>query len=106
MISSLSSLVLPGSEAASNLLLFLTPSTLGKYAIFPVIDATLNGASAVLLFVGRGFILRGRMAAHRACMIAAVITSSLFNLVRLLSLARGLGALSETRLGTGRVPHD
>jgi uncharacterized membrane protein YozB (DUF420 family) len=48
------------------------------YAIFPVIDATLNGTSAVLLVVGRGFILRGRMAAHRAVMIAALVSSTVF----------------------------
>ncbi len=56
----------------------VTPGTLGKYAIYPVIDASLNGTSAVLLFIGRNFILRGREAAHRACMIAAVVTSTLF----------------------------
>ena len=49
-----------------------------NYSIFPVINASLNGASAVLLYVGHGFIKRGRMAAHRASMIAAVVTSSLF----------------------------
>ncbi len=49
-----------------------------QYAIFPVINATLNGASAVLLFVGRGFIKRGKMAAHRGLMITALVTSSLF----------------------------
>jgi uncharacterized membrane protein YozB (DUF420 family) len=49
-----------------------------QYAIFPVINATLNGASAVLLLIGRNFIKRGRMAVHRAFMIAAVVTSSLF----------------------------
>jgi uncharacterized membrane protein YozB (DUF420 family) len=49
-----------------------------QYAIFPVINATLNGSSAVLLFTGRALIKRGRMAAHRAVMIAAVATSSLF----------------------------
>jgi len=49
-----------------------------QYAIFPVINATLNGTSGVLLFIGRRFIKRGRMAAHRAVMIAAVVTSSLF----------------------------
>ncbi len=49
-----------------------------QYAIFPVINATLNGASAVLLYVGHGFIKRGRMAAHRALMITALVTSSLF----------------------------
>src|SRR5712691_2477374 len=49
-----------------------------NYSIFPVINATLNGTSAVLLYVGHGFIKRGRMAAHRAVMITAVVTSSLF----------------------------
>jgi len=46
--------------------------------MFPAINATLNGTSAVLLLVGRGFIIRGRMAAHRAVMITALISSSLF----------------------------
>jgi len=49
-----------------------------QYAIFPVINATLNGASAVLLYIGHGFIKRGRMVAHRTMMITAVVTSSLF----------------------------
>jgi len=49
-----------------------------EYAIYPVIDAALNGTSAVLLLVGRGLIVRGRMAAHRAVMIAALASSSLF----------------------------
>jgi uncharacterized membrane protein YozB (DUF420 family) len=49
-----------------------------QFAIYPVIDATLNGTSAVLLVVGRGFIKRGRMAAHRAVMITALVSSSLF----------------------------
>jgi uncharacterized membrane protein YozB (DUF420 family) len=49
-----------------------------QYAYFPALIATLNGASAVLLFVGRGLILRGKLAAHRACMIAAVASSALF----------------------------
>jgi uncharacterized membrane protein YozB (DUF420 family) len=49
-----------------------------QYAMFPAIDATLNGISAVLLFTGWMFIKRGRMAAHRACMLAAVVSSSLF----------------------------
>ncbi len=78
MMDSLPIFVIPRSEATRNLLLFLTPSTLGKYAIFPVIDASLNGASAVLLFVGHGFIKRGRMAAHRTFMLAALGSSTLF----------------------------
>src|SRR5438105_6867725 len=49
-----------------------------SYAIYPVIDAALNGTSAVLLLIGRNFIKRGRMAAHRAVMIAALVSSSLF----------------------------
>ena len=49
-----------------------------QYAFFPALNATLNGTSAVLLLTGRGLIARGRIAAHRACMIAAVIASALF----------------------------
>jgi uncharacterized membrane protein YozB (DUF420 family) len=49
-----------------------------QYAIYPVIDAALNGTSAVLLLVGRSYIKRGRMAAHRAVMITALISSALF----------------------------
>jgi uncharacterized membrane protein YozB (DUF420 family) len=49
-----------------------------QYAFFPALNATLNGTSAVLLLTGRGLIARGRIAAHRLCMITAVITSALF----------------------------
>ena len=49
-----------------------------EYAGFPALEAILNGTSAVLLLVGRGFIKRGRIAAHRAVMIAALVSSSLF----------------------------
>jgi uncharacterized membrane protein YozB (DUF420 family) len=49
-----------------------------QYAIFPVIDATLNGTTAILLLIGRNFIRHGRMAAHRALMIAALVSSTLF----------------------------
>ena len=48
------------------------------YAIFPVINATLNGTSAVLLVTAHSMIQKGRMAAHRALMLAAVATSTLF----------------------------
>jgi uncharacterized membrane protein YozB (DUF420 family) len=48
------------------------------YSIFPKINATLNGASAVLLVAGRALIARGKVAAHRAVMIAAFATSSVF----------------------------
>jgi len=49
-----------------------------QYAVFPVINASLNGASTVLLLVGHRFIKKGRMPAHRATMITAVVTSTLF----------------------------
>jgi uncharacterized membrane protein YozB (DUF420 family) len=49
-----------------------------QYAIFPVINATLNGTSAVLLVTAHRQIKLGRMAAHRALMLTAVCTSTLF----------------------------
>ncbi|MFZ0138741.1 MAG: DUF420 domain-containing protein [Candidatus Sulfotelmatobacter sp.] len=49
-----------------------------QYAYFPALIASLNGASAVLLLAGRYAIARGRMAVHRAFMIAAVVSSALF----------------------------
>ena len=56
------------------------------YSIFPKINATLNGCSAVLLITGRALIARGktgperrrRIAAHRAVMLTALGTSTLF----------------------------
>ena len=49
-----------------------------QYAYFPALNATLNGASAALLLTGRILIAKGRMAAHRACMIAAMTASAAF----------------------------
>lgn len=46
--------------------------------IFPALNATLNGASAFLIITGRVFIARQQVSRHRACMIAAVVTSSFF----------------------------
>ena len=48
------------------------------YSIFPKINATLNGCSAVLLVVGHRLIVRGKIAAHRAVMLTAFATSCLF----------------------------
>jgi uncharacterized membrane protein YozB (DUF420 family) len=48
------------------------------YSIFPPLDATLNGTTAILLMVGHGFIKNGAVAKHRAMMIAAFFTSSIF----------------------------
>jgi len=49
-----------------------------QYSYFPALNASLNGTSAVLLLTGRALIARKKMAAHRACMIAAVGASALF----------------------------
>ncbi|MGA7927065.1 MAG: DUF420 domain-containing protein, partial [Candidatus Sulfotelmatobacter sp.] len=49
-----------------------------RYAFYPALIASLNGISPALLLAGRYMIARGRMAAHRACMIAAVVASALF----------------------------
>jgi uncharacterized membrane protein YozB (DUF420 family) len=49
-----------------------------QFAIFPALNATLNGTSAVLLLTGRWFIVHGRLAVHRAFMLAALITSTVF----------------------------
>jgi uncharacterized membrane protein YozB (DUF420 family) len=48
------------------------------YRIFPPIDATLNGITAILLALGHSFIKRGQALKHRATMITAVATSCLF----------------------------
>jgi len=44
----------------------------------PVVNASLNGLSAILLTTGYIFIRRGNKVAHRNCMVSALITSSAF----------------------------
>ncbi len=44
----------------------------------PPLNATLNGISALMLVAGWRFIRTGRRIAHRNCMIAALITSTIF----------------------------
>ena len=44
----------------------------------PGVNATLNAVSAVLLSIGYVLIRTGRIAQHRACMLAACGTSTLF----------------------------
>lgn len=48
------------------------------YSIFPALNAGLNGASAIMITTGRMLIRRQKVRLHRACMITAVATSSLF----------------------------
>jgi uncharacterized membrane protein YozB (DUF420 family) len=47
-------------------------------SVFPALNATLNGTSAVLIATGRVLIRRKLVKLHRACMIAAVLTSTVF----------------------------
>ena len=59
----------------------VSPTDLGvppQYAIFPAINASLNGLSAILLVVAHRMILRGRMLAHKRLMITALVSSCLF----------------------------
>jgi putative membrane protein len=44
----------------------------------PTLNAILNATSAVLLLIGYRLIRQRRIRAHRACMLAAIGTSSLF----------------------------
>lgn len=44
----------------------------------PALNATLNGISTILLVTGWVLIKRGERQKHRACMIAALVTSALF----------------------------
>lgn len=44
----------------------------------PPLNAALNGVSATCLILGLFFIRRGRMAAHRRCMLTALTASGIF----------------------------
>jgi uncharacterized membrane protein YozB (DUF420 family) len=44
----------------------------------PTVNAVLNATSAVLLASGYGFIRRRQVGAHKLCMVAAFVTSTLF----------------------------
>jgi uncharacterized membrane protein YozB (DUF420 family) len=48
------------------------------YTLLPAVNASLNALSTVFLTVGWMFIRRREMHRHRACMVAALITSALF----------------------------
>ena len=48
------------------------------YSQLPALNATLNGVSTIFLTVGYVFIRRGEMRRHRACKIAALVSSALF----------------------------
>src|SRR6476660_9306287 len=50
----------------------------GFIPYLPHVNACLNGTSAILLFAGFSFIRSGKVAAHRACQISALVVSTLF----------------------------
>ncbi len=68
----------------------------------PGVNATLNGISALFLMAGYGCIRRGRVALHRACMVTAFTTSSLF-LVSYLIYHANVGSVAFTGQGGVRV---
>ncbi len=49
-----------------------------SYSALAPLNAVLNGTATILLIAGFIFIKRRRVAAHRACMIAALIVSAMF----------------------------
>ena len=64
----------------------------------PAVNATLNALSGILLFVGYLLIRQGRRDQHRAVMIAAFITSSVFLACYLIYHAQ-VGSVRFTRQG-------
>jgi uncharacterized membrane protein YozB (DUF420 family) len=68
----------------------------------PGVNATLNAVSAMLLTVGYGLIRGGRIAAHRACMLAACATSTLF-LASYVVYHLNVGSVAFTGQGPIRV---
>src|SRR6266478_5071283 len=68
----------------------------------PTLNAILNATSGILITIGFLLIRRGRIAAHRACMISAVISSSLF-LISYLVYHIGFRAGVSRFMGTGWI---
>jgi putative membrane protein len=51
---------------------------MNPHVVFPAVNATLNGLSAILLAAGFVCIKNKSIPAHRACMLSAFVTSALF----------------------------
>ena len=68
----------------------------------PTLNAILNATSGILITIGFLLIRRRRIAAHRACMISAVISSSLF-LISYLVYHIGFKAGVSRFMGTGWI---
>jgi putative membrane protein len=66
--------------------------------LLPTVNASLNGASAVLLVAGYVCIRRRNVAAHRACMLGAFTASAIFLISYLVYHARA-GSVHFTGVG-------
>ena len=71
-------------------------------SFLPTLNAILNATSGILITIGFLLIRRRRIAAHRACMISAVISSSLF-LISYLVYHIGFKAGVSRFMGTGWI---
>lgn len=71
-------------------------------SFLPTLNAILNATTGILIVAGFLFIRRKRVAAHRACMIGAVTSSSLF-LISYLVYHVGFGAGVTRFTGIGLV---
>ena len=67
-------------------------------ADLPALNATLNLISAILLGTGYVFIRRKNIRAHKACMIAALVTSTVF-LISYLIYHYNVGSVRFTKQG-------
>ena len=70
--------------------------------MMPTLNAILNATSGILITIGYLLIRRRRIRAHRACMIGAVTSSSLF-LISYLTYHIGFGKGVTRFTGTGSV---
>src|SRR6185295_8609413 len=70
--------------------------------MMPTLNAILNATSGLLITIGYVMIRRRRISAHRACMIGAVVCSSLF-LVSYVTYHVGFGKGVTRFTGTGTV---
>ena len=71
-------------------------------SFLPTLNALLNATTGILIVTGFLLIRRGRVKAHRACLIGAVTTASLF-LISYLVYHVGFGAGVTRFTGTGWV---
>ena len=74
------------------------------YHVLPVVNATLNGLSGLLLLIGFLLIRSKRIAAHRAMMISACVTSTIF-LISYLTYHRFAGVTRFAGTGWSRTAY-